>query len=106
MPTVTIPPAPEQEEKKEELTAKEQFEQIHALLFHKYMPSILVSNISFEHMTINPLALNSIKHAEKIEERFFDSPLVLDAKFSASIEKELCRFNGKLTAAYQHKACS
>ena len=104
MPTVTIPPAPEQEEKKEELTAKEQFEQIHALLFHKYMPSILVSNISFEHMTINPLALNSIKHAEKIEERFFDSPLVLDAKFSASIEKELCRFNGKLTAAYQNNA--
>ena len=55
-------------------------------------------------MTINPLALNSIKHAEKIEERFFDSPLVLDAKFSASIEKELCRFNGKLTAAYQNNA--
>lgn len=103
MPAVTVPPALEQEEKKEEkLSAKEQFEQIHGLLFHEHMPSVLVSNISFDHITINPMALNSFKSGESLEERFFDSPLVVDGKFSASIEKELCRFEGKLAAAYQN----
>lgn len=106
IPQIVLPEKPAEEEREnaeEELTLEEQFSQIHSLLFHKYMPSVFVSNISFEHAAINPLALNSFKKEQTIEEYFFDSPLVFEGKFSASIEKELCRFKGKLAAAYQDK---
>lgn len=101
IPDVTLPEQAVPEEPEEKLTTEEQFSQIHALLFHNYMPSVLVSDISFEHIAINPLVLNTLKQAQQIEEYFFDSPLQFDGNFSASIEKELCRFKGKLSARYQ-----
>lgn len=103
IPDVTLPEEAVQEKTEENLTVEERFSQIHALLFHEYMPSVLVSTVSFEHIAINPLVLNSLKQVQKIEEYFFDSPLVFDGKLSASLEKELFRFKGGLTTRYQDK---
>lgn len=105
IPELVLPEkeAEEEIETVEKRSLEEQFSQIHAILFHKYMPSVLVSNISFEHVVINPLVLNSLKKVQSIEEYFFDSPLAFEGKFSASIEKELCRFKGKLETAYQEQ---
>ncbi len=105
IPDIVLPEksAEEEHENAEERSIEEHFSQIHALLFHKYMPSVLVSNISFEHVAINPLVLNRLKKAQNIEEYFFDSPFIFEGKFSASIEKELFRFQGKLSARYQDR---
>lgn len=104
VPGIAVPEKPQEADPP--LSFKEQFEQVHTLAFGKYMPSVLVSNISFVNVRISPAVLNSLKKSTAVAEKFFDEPLRLDGSWYAGLEKELFRFSGKLSAGYREKTAS
>lgn len=104
MPDVAVPVKEESEEEKRSL--KEQFELLHGLAFHKYMPSVLVSSIAFKNAKINPFVLNSLKQKTALDEEFFDTSVIIDGEWSAGLEAELLRFSGKVSASYREKTAA
>lgn len=96
-------PAPQEKSQEEAGGLQEKFKQIHAVLFDKHMPSVLISNISFEHIAISPAVFNSLKTVSDVGEMFFDSPLVFEGNVSASLEKELFRFDADIAGKYKEQ---
>lgn len=104
MPDAAVPVKEELEEEKHSL--KEQFELLHGVAFHKYMPSVLVSSISFKNARISPLVLNSLKQKNALADDFFDTSVTVDGAWSAGLERELFRFSGKVSASYREKTAA
>lgn len=96
-------PVSQEKSQEETVGLQEKFKQIHALLFHKHMPSVLISNISFEHIAVSPAVFNSLKTVRGVEETFFDSPLVFEGNVSASLEKELFQFEADIAGRYKEQ---
>lgn len=89
---------PEKAEEDDSLPLKERFDQLHGVLFQKYMPSVYISNISFKNARISPALLNALKGKTSVSRLFFDEPIMLNGNWSAGLEKELLRFSGKISA--------
>ena len=96
-------PVSQEKSQEETVGLQEKFKQIHALLFNKHMPSVLISNISFEHIAVSPAVFNSLKTVRGVEETFFDSPLVFEGNVSASLEKELFQFEADIAGRYKEQ---
>lgn len=102
VPQINIPEKPEETE--EPVPFKEQFEQIHTLLFGKYMPSVLVSNIEFKNLEIAPSVINTLKNKDKsLNNGVFDSPVTVNSSWSAGLEKEILRISGNVSVSNKEK---